>query len=144
MARDGKTFWGYRTDTWKDWFPLDLGCLEMDYEGGPFWAYVMDTYGDDFAVGGRKTWEGPSFDACQTQVGRSRAWIAYRPHNFKFFEAWNAMVRNKVHAVDPDIRLDQYPWEYCEHAGQVLADESFLHVGQRIHCVCRRWNMRWR
>ena len=106
----------------------------MDYEGGPFWAYVMDTYGDDFAVGGRKTWDGPSFDACQFQVVTDPHGIPYRPHNFKFFEAWNAVVRDQVHAVDPDIRLDQYPGEYCDMP-EGFWDESFLHVGQ-INPLC--------
>ena len=92
----------------------------MDYEGGPFWAYVMDTYGDDFAVGGRKTWDGPSFDACQTQVVTDPHGIAYRPHNFKFFEAWNATVRNKVHEGGSRHTPGPIPVGILQHAGQLL------------------------
>jgi hypothetical protein len=129
MGKEATTFWGYRSDTWPVWDPVDLGFLELDYDSGPFYAYLMDTYGDDFAVGGRETWEGPSFDACQTQVEYNPAHVAYRPHNFKFFEAWNSQVRSEVQAVDDTIRLDQYPEEYCDLAAS-RPDKSFLYVGQ--------------
>jgi hypothetical protein len=131
MAKDSTVLWGYRTDTWPVWAPLDLGLLELDYDAGPFWAFLMDFYGDDFAVGPRETWEGPDIDACQQQVELNPQGNAYRPHNFKFFEAWNAQVRSEVQGVMGEgANLVDYPGEaFCDWRHNV-PDSSFLYVGQ--------------
>lgn len=130
MGKGATRYWGYRSDVWPVWAPLDLGLLELDYDAGPFWAFVMDEYGDDFAPGGRETWEGPPFDVCQSQVEYDPQGEAYRPHNFKFFEAWNAQVRAEVEdAMDEGTPLENYAWDYCD-IDNSRPDPSFLHVGQ--------------
>lgn len=131
MAKDSTKLWGYRTDNWPVWAPVDLGLLELDYDAGPFWAFLMDFYGDGFAAGGRETWEGPAFDACNQQVEfKPGTNEAYRPHTFKFFEAWNAQVRSDVlQEMNPRTDLVRYPWDFC-HVPAGRPDSSFLYVGQ--------------
>ena len=44
MATHAFALWGYRTDQWPAWVPLDVGLLEHGYDAGVFWAYLMNTY----------------------------------------------------------------------------------------------------
>ncbi|MBN1139778.1 MAG: DNRLRE domain-containing protein [Anaerolineae bacterium] len=129
VAGDADTLWGYRTDLWPIWTPLDLGLLELDYDAGPFWSYLINNFGDDFSPASpRESWRGPSFDACGQFVQTDTSGIELRPHNMKLFEAWNGEVRNRILAeMGAGFDLAEY---YDECVGHQAPDSHFLYVGQ--------------
>jgi len=92
--------WGYRSDSWPAWIPLDLGLTELDYDAAPFWAFAIDRYG----FGPRQSLRGPAIDACESMRQTSSSGTEIRPHRFKFFEAWNAQVRVDLGAVQAILR----------------------------------------
>lgn len=128
VSPDAFTLWGYRTDLWPLWTPLDLGLLELDYDAGPFWSYLINNFGDDFSPASpRESWQGPSFDACN-QFVQWDGLDELRPHNFKLFEAWNGEVRNRIRdEMGPGFELAEY---FNECDGHQAPDLSFLYVGQ--------------
>jgi hypothetical protein len=131
MAPLASTFWGQRSDRWPFWSPLDLGMLEMDYDGGIFWTYVMDNFSDTFTPGDpRETWEGPPYDACSLHVELDPVGDVIRPHHFKLFEAWNSRVRALVQASEPATPLEEYA-DICPtgHKNPDPDSESFLYNG---------------
>ncbi|MGD8966322.1 MAG: DNRLRE domain-containing protein, partial [Anaerolineae bacterium] len=129
VSPDAFTVWGYRTDLWPLWTPLDLGFLELDYDAGPFWSYLINNFGDDFSpTSPRESWEGPSFDACNRFVQRDISGVELRPHNFKLFEAWNGAVRERIRdEMGGGFELAEYRDE-C--GGHQAPDDHFLYVGQ--------------
>lgn len=128
MADDAGVFWGYPTDQWPSWMPVDLGLLELDYDAGLFWSYVINTYGYE----PRLTWDGPDIDACEQLK------LNQPPHNFKFFEDWNRRVRERI-ALDMDLdiaggpELISYANEWCSDRHMFRdtgGDRYFLYNGE--------------
>jgi len=132
VSPDASTLWGYRTDLWPLWTPLDLGFLELDYDAGPFWAYLINNFGDDFSPPSpRESWRGPSFDACNRFVQTDTLGIELRPHNMKLFEAWNGAVRNRIRAeMGAGFELAEYPDDPNACDNHEDPDDGFLYVGQ--------------
>ena len=87
MASNAFDVWGFNTERWPVWTPLDMGQLELGYDGGVFWAFVMNAYPFE----PRLSWEGPSICACAQWADPTRL-----PHNFELFELWNARVRERI------------------------------------------------
>lgn len=118
MATTAPTYWGYRTDTWPNWTPLDLGLVELGYDTGPFWAYLMSTY----PLGPRLSWEGPPICACQ-----QHALPLKPPHNFELFEVWNVRVRERIRQeLTPDQPLTDYS---CPPEHYQTEDAFFVYNG---------------
>ena len=110
MSPAANKLWGYRTDEWPIWAPLDPGLLLLDYDAGVFWSYAINHY----SFGSRKHWRGPSIDACQQYAVNAAGTPLPPPHDFKFFEAWNATVRTEVTAaLRPGQRLADYVLDEC-------------------------------
>ncbi len=119
LAPDANNVWGYETENWPAWAPLDLGLLELDYESGIFWSYLINHYG----YAPRLSWEGPSICAC-AQHARARL-----PHNFQFFEEWYRRVRERVESALPaGVDLADFK-ETCPDR-HFPAASYFLHNGE--------------
>jgi hypothetical protein len=118
MAPRAHTLWGYRTDAWPCWEPLDVGLIELGYDAFIFWSYLLNTY----PTGPRLTWEGPPICACATNARPNGP-----PLNFGLFELWNAQVRSRIRLdLGPDTPLADYACTDNLPSGD---DEFFIYNG---------------
>jgi hypothetical protein len=79
MAPKAYTMWGYRTDFWPSWAPLDLGLFELDYDAGPFWPTCSTTLASRSACGRvRRGKARPSTSAIYTSSETVRAMCSAR------------------------------------------------------------------